>query len=44
MKPFLSIVDTNVPLVANHQADVSGECALECVSYLKEMLIQNDVV
>jgi len=38
MKPFLSIVDTNVALVANHQADMSGECALECVNYLKEIM------
>jgi len=38
MNESLSLVDTNVPLAANLQADVSGECLLECVRYLKEIM------
>ncbi len=44
MNKFLCLVDTNVPLVANHQADVSGECVLECVRRLKEIMENGCIV
>lgn len=38
MNDSLRIVDTNVPLVANNQAEVSGECVLACARCLKEIM------
>ena len=40
----LQIVDTNVPLVANNQADVSVDCVLECVRCLKEIMENSGIV
>jgi hypothetical protein len=38
MNDSISIVDTNVPLSANLEADVSDECVLTCIKHLKEIM------
>ncbi len=38
MNNSIRIVDTNVPLAANFEADVSDKCILTCVKHLKEIM------
>jgi len=44
MNVSFHVVDTNVPLTANNQAEVSKDCVLECVRSLKEIIENGGIV
>ena len=39
----LSVVDTNVPIVANRKSDMSLDCALACVRALHEIMVSGRI-
>jgi hypothetical protein len=42
--PFLKIVDTNVPLVANGESEASPACIVSCTTTLKKLMQEGRIV